>query len=242
MGAQDDAHSGAAYRYRWTPKPNIFVPAPPPRLSGIVNLAKTEKSRSCGRASLVIRRVTRPRGVLHRGLLARRSRRGRALRALARARRAHQGRARRRPLRPRGAAPARVVEIGCGDGALLRSWRGMAGRDVRRLRALPAGDRARARPRHPARRPPGGLRRRARARQGRRLRPRGALARPRARARSRAAARRGRARRRATCWSRCRWRPTAPPRGRPSAPRPRASGTCTPSTAARCMRSSPAPA
>ena len=37
--------SGAAYRYRWTPKPNALDPAPFPRFSGIVDLGKTEKSR-----------------------------------------------------------------------------------------------------------------------------------------------------------------------------------------------------
>ena len=37
--------AGAAYRYRWTPQPNIFDPAPAPRLSGIVDLGSRESSR-----------------------------------------------------------------------------------------------------------------------------------------------------------------------------------------------------
>lgn len=37
--------SRAQYRYRWTPAPNIFDPAPAPRFSGVIDLNKTEKSR-----------------------------------------------------------------------------------------------------------------------------------------------------------------------------------------------------
>jgi len=37
--------AGAAYRYRWTPKPTIFQPTPVERTSGIVDLNKKEKSR-----------------------------------------------------------------------------------------------------------------------------------------------------------------------------------------------------
>jgi hypothetical protein len=37
--------SRAQYRYRWTPRPTAFDPAPFPRVSGVVNLGKTEKSR-----------------------------------------------------------------------------------------------------------------------------------------------------------------------------------------------------
>jgi hypothetical protein len=35
---------GAAYRYRWTPAPTLADPAPAPRLSGIVDLARNERS------------------------------------------------------------------------------------------------------------------------------------------------------------------------------------------------------
>jgi hypothetical protein len=37
--------AGAAYRYRWTPKPTFFDPNPQPRLSGIIDFGKREKSR-----------------------------------------------------------------------------------------------------------------------------------------------------------------------------------------------------
>ena len=37
--------SGAQYRYRWTPAPNALNASPFPRLSGVVNLGKTEASR-----------------------------------------------------------------------------------------------------------------------------------------------------------------------------------------------------
>ncbi|MBE2315126.1 cellulase family glycosylhydrolase [Solirubrobacter sp. CPCC 204708] len=37
--------AGAAYRYEWTPKPTLEDPNPQPRVSGIVDLAKTDKSR-----------------------------------------------------------------------------------------------------------------------------------------------------------------------------------------------------
>jgi hypothetical protein len=36
---------GAAYRYRWTPAPTPFEPAPAPRLSGIVDLARPEATQ-----------------------------------------------------------------------------------------------------------------------------------------------------------------------------------------------------
>jgi hypothetical protein len=35
----------AQYRYRWTPRPNAFVPTPLPRFSGVIDLGKREKSR-----------------------------------------------------------------------------------------------------------------------------------------------------------------------------------------------------
>jgi hypothetical protein len=37
--------SRAQYRYRYTPRPNAFVPTPLPRFSGVIDLGKTEKSR-----------------------------------------------------------------------------------------------------------------------------------------------------------------------------------------------------
>ncbi len=37
--------AGAAYRFRWTPAPTLLDPLPAPRLSGIVNLAVSEKSK-----------------------------------------------------------------------------------------------------------------------------------------------------------------------------------------------------
>ena len=37
--------TGAAYRYRWTPKPTLFQPAPVEHSSGIVDLNKKEASR-----------------------------------------------------------------------------------------------------------------------------------------------------------------------------------------------------
>jgi hypothetical protein len=36
--------AGAAYRYRWTPKPSFSNPLPAPRLSGIVDLARKDRS------------------------------------------------------------------------------------------------------------------------------------------------------------------------------------------------------
>lgn len=36
---------GAAYRYRWTPEATLHDPAPAPRLSGIVDFGRTERSR-----------------------------------------------------------------------------------------------------------------------------------------------------------------------------------------------------
>ena len=44
--------AGAAYRYRWTPQPNVFDPAPAPRLSGIVDLGSRESSRIKAAAAL----------------------------------------------------------------------------------------------------------------------------------------------------------------------------------------------
>jgi hypothetical protein len=44
--------NGAAYRYRWTPQPNVFEPAPAPRLSGIVDLGTRESSRIKAAAAL----------------------------------------------------------------------------------------------------------------------------------------------------------------------------------------------
>ena len=85
-------------------------------------------------------------------------------RPLARARRARQGRITWSVLCARaGLRPRTLVEIGCGDGALLvelgAAWPRL---DARRVRALPARRRARAR-RGRSRRPPDrGLRRRAR--------------------------------------------------------------------------------
>ena len=88
-----------------------------------------------------------------------------------------------------GLSPGAVVEIGCGDGALLAalSERGIGSRldgfeispeaaELARLKDIPAGRSDR------------GLRRRADPRRRRRVRPGGALARRRARARARAAA------------------------------------------------------
>ncbi len=43
---------GASYRYRWTPKPTLFEPVPVPRLSGIVNLAQSEKTQLRAAAAL----------------------------------------------------------------------------------------------------------------------------------------------------------------------------------------------
>ena len=40
--------SRAQYRYRWTPRPNAFVPTPFPKFSGVVDLGKTEKSQYKG--------------------------------------------------------------------------------------------------------------------------------------------------------------------------------------------------
>ena len=37
--------AGAAYRYEWTPRPSLFDPNPQPRVSGIIDFAKKEKSR-----------------------------------------------------------------------------------------------------------------------------------------------------------------------------------------------------
>jgi hypothetical protein len=37
--------AGAAYRYEWTPKPTLLDPNPQPRVSGIIDFAKREKSR-----------------------------------------------------------------------------------------------------------------------------------------------------------------------------------------------------
>ena len=37
--------AGAAYRYEWTPKPSLLDPNPQPRVSGIIDFAKKEKSR-----------------------------------------------------------------------------------------------------------------------------------------------------------------------------------------------------
>ena len=37
--------AGAAYRYQWTPKPSLLDPNPQPRVSGIIDFAKKEKSR-----------------------------------------------------------------------------------------------------------------------------------------------------------------------------------------------------
>ena len=73
---------------------------------------------------------------------------------------------------------------------------------------------------------------------GRRLRPRGALARARARPGADAAAARGGAGGAGGAASRCRSRTTARPAARRSAPRRRASGTSSSSTARRCTRSS----
>jgi hypothetical protein len=42
----------AAYRYRWTPKPTLLDPMPAPRLSGIVDLGKRDKSRIKAAAAL----------------------------------------------------------------------------------------------------------------------------------------------------------------------------------------------
>lgn len=44
--------AGAAYRYRWTPKPTLAEPNPQPRVSGIIDLAKKEKSRFKAAAAL----------------------------------------------------------------------------------------------------------------------------------------------------------------------------------------------
>jgi hypothetical protein len=42
----------AAYRYRWTPKPSFFDPTPQPKLSGIVDLGRSEKSTIKAAAAL----------------------------------------------------------------------------------------------------------------------------------------------------------------------------------------------
>ena len=89
--------------------------------------------------------------------------------------------------------PRTIVEIGCGDGALLAALRGLAPVFDGFELSAPAAELART---AAARRPPDrGLRRRRGARRGRRLRPRDPLPRARARPRAGAAARRGRARR-----------------------------------------------
>ena len=133
-----------------------------------------------------------------------------------------------------GLRPETLVEIGCGDGALLAELgaRGLApvldGFELSPTAAALARDRD-----DRGRAPDRGLRRRARAGARRRLRPRGALARGRARRGPGAAAARGRARRARRCWSRSRSRPTAPPAGRRSARRRRGSATSSSSTARR---------
>jgi hypothetical protein len=44
--------AGAAYRYEWTPKPSLLDPNPQPRVSGIIDFAKKEKSRYKAAAAL----------------------------------------------------------------------------------------------------------------------------------------------------------------------------------------------
>ena len=146
---------------------------------------------------------------------------------------ARSARARRARTSPRcaqraGVRPRSLVEIGCGDGALLGELaaRGLA-RHAGRLRALRARRRAGARTgESPAPRRDRGLRRHARAGRERRLRPRRALARARARARARRAARRGRpgrdvgARRGAARGQPLRAAPGEARRGGPHRPRP----------------------
>ena len=240
LDVRADDPDGRAYRYSLDAgRPRSTAPQPlRARASGQRRPRRRPRSRAAGGLRAVTPRATTPRRSTPRATRSRTARRACGWAAGAR-----WARAPRRPTPARCArapvcGPERVVEIGCGDGSLLLELaRGVARRALRRLRAL-----RRRRSRSPAvaasRAPAGSRPMTARASLPRTARTTSRCSRTcSSTCPTRRRCWRGGAGRRATCSSRCRSRTTAPPRGPPSAPRRRGSGTCTRSTAPTCARS-----